>query len=435
MFDEKSPFSGDEILNGAYFQPGADGRDVLALYPLLQAKDQLEAFGSLFRGDGDGPLIRLLVLREMGTKTEPPTWTASELRAWFHYLDTTKLETVMSALRQSGLIAWDIDHNVYRISPNGRMALAAVATLLQYAREDAGDLGYITSQLAAGQEMGGVSIEVLQSLLGRLNELYAEFEQAVSSGSEHRVRLAEAKLNSVWTYVEKGTVIIATIMAGEPTTAAYRTAQQIGRVQSRILNMTAVFQRTLNQMERHRIHIGQSGLSSSDISQWLRATSVDRLAQLAERGLSQPLYAAFLLSDILLDVAEYELVERERERKEDFQLPDPSNAPEQSDEDQESFELLKSWLDELQTVSEKTPLSFFAADCDFSLLSYRFSLLPLIGDRESTDIPGPVADLARLRLSLEVGDGSVAIEDATGSVAEVSQGWISPFLQEKELNA
>ena len=90
--------------------------------------------------------------------------------------------------------------------------------------------------------------------------------------------------------------------------ATHRVAQQIGRAQSAMLRQASVFQRALNQLDRHRVHLGASGLSSSDVNRFLRDCTIDSLAELATDALTLSPQPAFVLGPIALDIAEYELV-------------------------------------------------------------------------------------------------------------------------------
>ena len=60
----------------------------------------------------------------------------------------------------------------------------------------------------------------------------------------------------------------------------HRVAQQIGRAQSRLLRMTTVFQRVLNDIDRQRVHLGATGLSTSDLVFFLRQCTLDDLGRL-----------------------------------------------------------------------------------------------------------------------------------------------------------
>ena len=167
---------------GEFFAQGIEAADLPALFPLLRAREALNAFITLFRGGEDEVLVRLMVLREIGTRADAPCWSPQELQAHFGYLDPVKLDTVLKRLRENDLLVWDTEQRSYQLSAAGRITLSALATLLSFAGENDAELGYITAQVAAGQALGRVSAETLQHLLGRLNELQNEFDQAVLAG-------------------------------------------------------------------------------------------------------------------------------------------------------------------------------------------------------------------------------------------------------------
>jgi len=400
------------ILSEEYFRPGVEPEDLPALFPLLRSRDSLSAFTALFRGTDDDVLIRLLVLREIGHRGEQPLWSPQELRSHFAYLDETKLQTVLHRLRDTDLLVWNPESSLYQISPHGRMALSAMSVLLKFSEEDGGEIGYITSQLAAGQAVGKIANEDLQHLLSRLNELEDEFNRAVLSGSELRIRRAENKLTSVLNWVEKGTEIMK-VIAADPDLdqASYRVAQKIGQVQSRMLRMSSVFQRTLNQLERQKVHLGQSGLSTTDIHSWLRQLDADNLCSLLGDTMSFSVQLGSILGDIALDVAEYELIDRLHIEAEDTSLPPACEAPaaEAMPVSEEDIGRLMNFLDELGGIEVNAPLETTIPTENFATSSYRLSLAALLGDPESSTIDGKLADIARFPLVMRLTGESVNV--------------------------
>ncbi|MGO4774678.1 6,7-dimethyl-8-ribityllumazine synthase, partial [Lysobacter sp. 2RAB21] len=165
--------------------------DLPDLQPLLGARELLRAFSTLFHGGEESVMVRLLVLRAIGERGQAPDWTPQELREHFAYLEPVKFDTVIGRLRDNDLLLWDNESQRYRISPAGRQALSAIGLLLQFNREG-DELAYVTAQIAAGQAVGRVRPDDLQHLLSRLNELREDFDQAVLSGSEHRILRAAA---------------------------------------------------------------------------------------------------------------------------------------------------------------------------------------------------------------------------------------------------
>lgn len=407
------------------FVDGIHPDDIGALQPLLSARPLLNAFITLFRGGEDEVLARLLVLREIGARAEAPRWSPQDLRNHLAYIDPVKLETVLKRLREYDLLVWDNDEAVYWLSTTGRVALSALSTLLGFADEADGELGYLTAQVAAGQAVGRISAEALQHLLARLNELQDEFEQAVLSGSEFRIRAAQQRLDAVWRWVEKGTSIVREITQDdELDTHTYRTAQQIGHAQSRMLRMTAVFQRALNGIESQRVHLGVSGLNSSDVAAWLRGRTSSQLARLVSDTVAAHPEPVFITAPEMLDIAEYELLEREREAQVRVGLPPELAAPLVQEAETERLPAAECLLTDLAAINAPQALADAVVVEDYAITAYRLSLLSLLGDPESQAIAGCVADLARLPLRVELTDRRVPI--ARGEVAEITEGLLVP---------
>lgn len=218
----------DSFAIEAFFKAGISVEDLPALFPLLRAREAVQALITLFRGGNEEVLVRLMVLREIGSRGDLPRWSPQQLRQHFAYFDPTKLETVLGRLSANHLLTWDSESGEWQVSPHGRMALAALTGLLKFS-EEGGELGYITAQLAASSSVDRVSAEQLQHLLARLTELQIMFDRAVISGSEHRIRQAAQKLEAVYGWVEKGTEVMRIIAAdADLDTAAHQVAHRIG---------------------------------------------------------------------------------------------------------------------------------------------------------------------------------------------------------------
>jgi len=408
-----------------WFKAGIEAADVTALTPLTRARPAIQALIALFTGTEAAVLIRLLVLREVAARGGEPYFTATELRNQFPYLDEAKLEHLIGRLRAHGLLAWDGETARYGLSPLGRMVIAALSTLLKFG-EDGAELGFLASQIAGGEALGTTGHAELQHLLARLTELKDEFERAILSGSETRIRQAEARLSAVWRWVDKGSDVLRKLTEStELDGASHRVAQRIGQVQSELLRMSGAFQRALNQLESQKVHLGATGLSSADVSAWLRLQTQAQLAMLAGDGVISPTPdPAFALGDIALDVAEFELVDKLRPDKLEAPLPPASEAPLSGGVDLEppDYIELERWRDALRIAPDGWPLAEAVPLRDYELSSYRLSLLALLGDRESATLDGPVADLARLDRRLSWGDTVIRV-DREG-VAEISDGRI-----------
>ena len=78
-------------------------------------------------------------------------------------------------------------------------------------------------------------------------------------------------------------------------------------------------------------------------------------------------------------------------------------------------------------VDPAAPLAQLVADDDFAVAAYRLSLLGLLGDPAADAREGPLAELARLPLYLEL-SGELETLDR-GGVGQISAGRLAPLLQ------
>jgi uncharacterized protein with PIN domain len=357
--------------------------------------------------------------------TSTRSWPISSLTAWKRY------STACAAT------AWDAPAAVYRITPLARNVLSALETLLALGKPegDEAEMGFLLSQVAGAQAVGGVTVDQLKHLLGRLVELTEEFRDAIASGSEFRLRTSQAKWHMACDWVEKGSVILRAITSDERADAAtHRAAQAIGRAQSALLNMQGMFSRALNQIERQRVHLGQSGLSTTDVKRWLLAH--DDLASLAAGAIDRPVTPLFGTPAEMIDVAETELLAERIISTGPKGLPSGQDAP-LTINDNPAMQLeLNDWINKLADFANLGNFPEFSSvgprrvqlhesllPATFALASYRASLLPLLGDASEASLQGATAELARLPLTFVSLDEMVQLNDpevAAMSVATLS---------------
>ena len=425
----------------AHFHEGIAPDEIEQVYLLKRAQPMLQAFTALFHGGQDGVIVRLLVLRELAAdaigSAGSSSYSRADINQKFAYLIPESLETVLGRLRGHGLLAWDNPAAVYRITPLARNVLAALDTLLALARpeEDEAEMGFLLSQVAGAQAVGGVTVEQLKHLLGRLVELTEEFRDAIASGSEFRLRASQAKWHMACDWVEKGSVILRAITSDERAdSATHRAAQAIGRAQSQLLNMQGMFSRALNQIERQRVHLGQSGLSTTDIKRWLLAH--EDLASLAEEAIERPLLPLFITPAEMIDVAETELLLERAANIAPGGLPSGEDAPLTINDNPAMQAELDDWLkrlsdfanlDNFPVVAEGAPRSVPIQDsllpASFAVASYRASMLPLLGDAAEASLQGATAELARLPVRFDSEDELVELDDP--HVAAMSRATLS----------
>jgi DNA-binding HxlR family transcriptional regulator len=400
--------------------PGIDPEDITPLWLLHSKLPVLEAFMTLFRGAMSDSLVRLLVLGEMGRRGHTPEWTFAELRQAFAYLTPAPLESALRRLRVGGLLRYDVTESAYVLTPAGLRVYGAVTSLFQLTEED--DLGWITGVVRASYELGTLTPEVLSHLLYRLRRLETELQQAVESLSEPRILQARERLSSIWSWIERGSAMIEQIVVDSALDRElHRVAQQIGRAQSRLLRMTTVFQRVLNDIDRQRIHLGATGLSTSDLVFFLRQCSLDDLRRLINPHLACPVRPLFLLTDLITDQAEYELLQRKRHISEWCDLPTAQESPTAPPQSAQEFPALGRLVTQLQSEPRPTiPLAEIVPWNSFEESAYRLSMLSVLGDAEAADSDGPVATLASLPYHLAVEAEETVVGRA--GVARMSSG-------------
>jgi hypothetical protein len=408
----------------AHFQPHISADEIEQVFHLKRAQPLLQVFTALFHGGFEGVLVRLLVLRELANDASTSFYSRADINTKLAYLLPESLETVLIRLRSNGLLAWDAQQTVYRVTPMARNVLSAIDGLLALSQpDDDAEMGFLLSQVAGAQAVGGVTSEQLQHLLGRLVDLTEEFRDAIASGSEFRLRESQAKWHQACDWVEKGSQILRAITSDENAdSATHRAAQAIGRAQSALLNMQGMFSRALNQIERQRVHLGQSGLSTTDIKRWLLAH--EDLASLAQDAIDQPVKPLFITPAEMIDVAETELMTERANNNGLNGLPTGQDAPTTINDSPAMQKELDDWLARLSdfaqlnnfpSVAEESPRAVQAHEAllpaSFAVASYRASLLPLLGDESEASMQGATAELARLPVRFQPLDEMVQLPD------------------------
>lgn len=406
-----------------FLAPGVIAEDVPGLHTLISARSLIGVFVALFRGGDEEVLVRLAVLREIGARADAPLWSPRELESRFVWLAPVKLDTVLKRLREHGLLVWDGDTRLYSLEPAGRMALAALDQMLRFAADEDAELGFLVAQVAAGGAVGRLSADNLRHLLARLWELKEEFSAAVASGSEFRLKAAQGKLESVWQWMEKGTQVLGALSEEGFDDDTWRLAQEIGARQSEIMRMSSIFQRELAAIARQRVHLSDGGLTTSEVAGWLRAQSLDELAALGAAGLTQVPEPLFVLPDVMLDIAEAELVDKQRTNRQVSTLPPPMAAEPMADATLAPPPEFADLLRLLELVEAPLSVADAVVGGSFRAASYRLSLLPFLGE---TNVDPEMAPLAGLPLAVEWDADTTLVNVGREEVAAITSGRLQP---------
>jgi hypothetical protein len=206
--------------------------------------------------------------------------------------------------------------------------------------------------------------------------------------------------------------------------------------------MQGMFSRALGQIERQRVHLGQSGLSTTDIKRWLLQHG--DLAQLADGAIEQPVLPLFATPAEMIDVAETELLAARSQDDSGHGLPPGQDAPMTNGAAPLMPLDLDDWLQRLADFSHpgwsnaaagagmtaSLPVHESLLPASFALASYRASLLPLLGgDAFDTSLAGATAQLARLPIAFVPTDVMIDLQDPHVAAISVASLSLDPFLR------
>ena len=365
-----------------YFVPGADPDEIVCLWNLRQQSSRLDSFLGLFRGSLDSVMIRLLTLDEMISRSDQPVWTLTALRHTFSYLSETAFDTVMKKLRDSGLISYDRELSVYSVTPLGQKVKGLVTSFMKDSSEDS--IEVLTGLALAGEFAGTLGEDELKHLLHRLNQIEFEVITAIESASEPRILKARERFEYIWKYIEKGTDFINRITSEVSVDPQlHRLAQQVGYAQSKLAKATGIFQKALNDIDRQRVHLGNSGVSTSNLNKYLMGLTPDMLEKLISDVFCNPISPVLIESNLLIDVAEEELVDKDRMGTDQWTTPVLVNSPQESHPEYD-IEHLRVLFDDISGVREPVSLANVVPLKSYEESAYRLSMLSLIGSARDT---------------------------------------------------
>ncbi|NUN14428.1 MAG: hypothetical protein HUU55_12430 [Myxococcales bacterium] len=401
--------------------------------PLLgKAGALLGYFGllrELFRHDEAGFLGRFAVLSELAS-SEKTKWTADELHHTFPWLAAHHRVRVFRSLRVSGWLVWE--DGTYALGSAGSTVYTTLASLLGTQPHD-GDLtlGVLHAEMAAAL---GVDPEApLSHLQHNLRKVISEAEDAMTSHSEVKILDVRHKLDRNLAWSMRARTLLDELDVED--FGAYKTAQAIGRSLSELHQWHGALQRALNDITHRRIHLDASGLSLTDITQFLMKCSVNEIADFGQRFVSQPPAPRFAIVDNVLSEAEYVLYLQEREEEEErrgWTDGQPRMAVESVGEVERFVSLARfvSDVEHLVSAKEERALATFIPHTGWAESAYRLSLLCLSegGMRHAPNVEdGGDALIAKLRdcpMEFEVtGRGQWIYAN---EVSEISEGVVRP---------
>jgi hypothetical protein len=381
-----------------YFREGSAPTEALLWWQLERNDPLLNALRALCHGPA--ALVRLRVWVFMELMALPESRVARDtLNRHFHTLRDEALELVLKRLREAELLAWDGGNQQYSVTPLAQRLLGLLSPLTQGAEQDA-DLAALLANVAGAHQMGTLDPAQLHHLQAQLSRLYDEFADAIASGSEFHLRRARQRFERALKLVEKASVALKAIIEqaqADGNARLERLARELGLAQARLLAMASQFNRALQQVDRQRVTLGSTGITTTDVRRWLQ--SVPFLENLSLGALSRPVHPVLVAQHELLDTAEAEF-ERDRPRPKELEaLPMAQAAPDGElavmslpPEMGLMQQLLARWSAAGEIEQDLAPAVLGGS---YARASYRAQLLPLLGDPQAQHLSGATGDMAR----------------------------------------
>jgi len=329
-----------------------------------------------------------------------------ELARLYYALRPEVTEAVIKRFRDAGLLNWDESQRQYGVTALAQQVAGLLASLTQPVEDE---LAGLLSQVVGADQLGLLQGNQVHMLQAQLVRLHHEFSDAIASGSEFRLRAARERYDRAARLIDRASSTITAIIShAHGERALEQAARSLGLAQSRLLAMAAQFNRALQQVDRQRVTLGTTGITSTDVKRWLQTqTQLDRLSA---DVLHHPVALAVLSPHDMLDVAEAEFERDRPDAQRDEPLPVAQAAPVGDltavalpQELEVLSSLLAQWASEVITDNSATQHPLHAAlladmgglAARYAQVAYKAQLLPLLGDTQAQGLPGATGELAR----------------------------------------
>ncbi|QHI96777.1 hypothetical protein GT347_01485 [Xylophilus rhododendri] len=413
-----------------YFRDPAFAAEAPLAWSLGQRQPLLDALRGLFSGGAAAARLRLWVFLELAALPQGRL-QREDLNQLFHSLKPEALDFALKRLRDVGLLVWDATAQDYHLPPIAQQVQGLLAPLARSAADEDDEMAALLAQVAGAQALGLSDAGQIKHLHAQLARRYDEFADAIASGSEARLREAQPRFDRALELVDRaGEALTALIRSEHDDPRLEREARALGHGQARLLAMASQFTRALQQADRQRVTLGSTGITSSDVRQWLQSHAA--LHQLAGDALSAGLRPVFVSGHDLLDVAESELARDRPGARLAEGLPPSAEAalgtleslrmPEELDA---LIGQLAGWRSEPsgQAPADR-PVSAAVLGGRYAQAAYRMQLLPLLGDAQARTLNGKTGELARSPWQVLLLPAVETVDDA--EVATISQGRLQP---------
>jgi hypothetical protein len=409
------PLSSTDTSLASYFRDTEDVAEFPSAWRIEQQGPLFGALQGLFNGQAGLVRLRVWVFMELLAQ-DAQSLSREQLDALFYAVRPEALETVLKRFRDSQLLLWDETQRRYSLTPLAQQLSQILAPLGREPQDDDDELAGLLGQVLGAEQLGTLEAGQMRMLQAQLGRLHDAFSDAIASGSEFRLREARKRYDRAAALIDKASTAITTLISNaHGHLALEKAARTLGQAQSRLLAMASQFNRALQQVDRQRVTLGTTGITSTDVKRWLQ--TVPKPYSLLDGALAQATATSMLLQHELLDVTEAEF---ERDRPKAMapdELPSSQIAPEGNLhavalplELGALSSILAGWdlaaEQAHQTADAEAPavLSYDVVDAllgelpetaRYAQIAYKAQLLPLLGDAQATQLQGATGDLAR----------------------------------------
>ena len=420
----------------AYFRDPSLASDSPLAWAIAQRVSTLDALRGLFSGSSAVVQLRMWCFMELASVPHGHV-SREQLNLLFHALQPQVLDSVLKRFRDVDLLVWDATSQDYSLSSLARQLHSLLAPLTKSEISEDDDLGPLLAQVAGAHALGLAEPSQLRHLHAQLARLHDDFADAIASGSEAKLRQAKPRFERALLLVDRaGHALTALIRSESEDPRLEKEARVLGFAQAKLLSMASQFNRAMQQVDRQRVTLGSTGVTSSDVRRWLQDQT--DLHALCAGVLSTGVQPVFVAQQDLLDVAEAEF-ERDRPNPDRSTGLPPANLAASGDLDvpklpPELDALIGLLQERLQTPDwvAPNPVPFHDAVLGgrFAQAAYRMQLLPLLGDAQAKTLKGQTGDLARSGWSTHFNPNHSATSDP--HVMAMSDGQLEPIVKEDD---
>jgi hypothetical protein len=412
----------------SYFREPSMAAEAPLAWSLNQRLDVIDAVRGLLGGPQAAARLRLWCFLELASQPQARL-VRDDVNQLFHVLKPEALDMVLKRLRELGLLVWDATAQDYHLSPLAQQVHALLAPLTKAPAGEDDEMASLLAQVAGAQALGLADASQIKHLHAQLARLHDDFAAAIASGSEALLRAAQPRFDRALKLVDKaGEALTALIRSDFDDPRLEKEARALGQGQARLLSMASQFTRALQQADRQRVTLGSTGITSSDVRQWLQQHPA--LHELLGDALATGVRPVFVSQHDLVDVAEGEFERDRPDPQRSSGLPPPAAAAAGTLETLRMPVELEALIGKLAAwkASNEEPAPRPVRDAvlggRFAQAAYRLQLLPLLGDAQARTLQGQTGDLARSPWRAVLTPQVDAIDDP--NVARLSAGHLQP---------